>query len=87
MAAHMKKKDLTWRELFDTVKHYAEKDGNGIWDLPVCMWYGDDDRELVRESAFTFSNVRTECLLYPSYEEAPVNNENWLMLDLNNTTN
>lgn len=87
MAQHMKKKDLTWLELFNAVQEYADRDGVDVWKLPVCMWYGDEDKELVNESAYTFSGIRTECLLYPSYKEAPVNEDNWLMLDLNNTTN
>ena len=87
MAQHMKKKDMTWRELFNRIEHYAKKDGDGVWDLPVCMWYGNEDKVMQEESAYTFSGIHTECLLYPSYQEAPVSDENWLMLDLNNTTN
>ncbi len=87
MSKHMKKKDITWRELFNEVKRYAAKDGDGVWDLPVAMWYGDCDKKLVCESAYTFAGVDVECLEYPTYEPAPINEENWLMLSLNNTTN
>lgn len=87
MARHMKGKDMTWRELFNEVKRYAEKDGDGVWDLPVAMWYGNYDKELNCESAYTFANVNAECLVYPTYEPAPINDDNWLMLSLNNTTN
>lgn len=87
MAKHMKKKDLTWLELFNAIEEYAEKDGMHVWKLPVCMWFGDEDHELVADSAYTFAAVHTECLEYPSYKEAPVSDDNWLILDLNNTTN
>lgn len=77
MAQHMKPRDMTWRELFNTVKQYAEMDGDGVWDLPVATWFGD--------SAHTFCGVHAEYLLYPSYREAPISDENWLMLDINAT--
>ena len=87
MAQHMKTKDMTWRELFDTIEHYAKRDGDGVWDLPVAMWYDDEDKTLSRNNAYTFKDIDQMAYYYPSYEPAPLNDDNWLILELNNTTN
>lgn len=82
MAKHMKKKNLTWRELFEKIECCAKRDGDGVWDLPVAMWYDDEDT-LYSNSAYTFYDIDQMVYEYPSYEPAPLSDDNWLILCVN----
>ena len=86
MSKHMKAHDITWRELFNEIKRYAERDGEGVWDLPVYFWY-DDDIDLHNNRGYTFSGVDQELYSYPSYKPVPLSDDNWLMLLLHNPAN
>lgn len=85
MAKHMKKKDMTWRELFNKIERYAERGGDAVWNLPVAMWYDDEDKTLYRNSAYTFYGIDQELYEYPSYEPSPLGDDNWLILCINQT--